>query len=80
MKKSLTLMVLMVATVLFVSGTGLCADVSKGIHIGNAGAFTGNAAAPCMEIFNSAQLAVDEWNAKGGIQGVKIEQIMGARL
>ena len=32
---------------------------------------------PCMEIFNSAQIAVDEWNAKGGIQGVKIEHIMG---
>jgi branched-chain amino acid transport system substrate-binding protein len=77
MKKSFTLLVLMVATVLFVSGTGLCADVSKGIHIGNAGAFTGDAAAPCMEIFNSAQLAVDEWNEKGGIQGVKIEHIMG---
>ena len=53
------------------------ADVKKGIHIGNAGAFTGDAAAPCMEIYNSAQIAVDEWNAKGGIQGIKIEQIMG---
>jgi len=47
------------------------------IHVGNAGAFTGDAAAPCMEIFNSSQIAVDEWNAKGGIKGVKIEHIMG---
>jgi branched-chain amino acid transport system substrate-binding protein len=30
-----------------------------------------------MEIFNSSQLAVDGWNAKGGIQGVKIEHVMG---
>ncbi len=52
-------------------------DVSKGIHVGNAGSFTGDAAAPCMEIFNSSQLAVDEWNARGGIQGIKIEHIMG---
>ena len=52
-------------------------EVSKGIHVGNAGSFTGDAAAPCMEIFNSAQLAVDEWNARGGIQGVTIEHIMG---
>ncbi len=52
-------------------------DVSKGIHVGNAGSFTGDAAAPCMEIFNSAQLAVDEWNARGGIQGITIEHIMG---
>ena len=53
------------------------ADVSKGIRVGNAGSFTGDAAAPCMEIFNSAQIAVDEWNERGGIGGVKIEQIMG---
>jgi branched-chain amino acid transport system substrate-binding protein len=77
MKKRLTGSMVMVAAVLVFYGTGLCADVSKGIHVGNAGAFTGDAAAPCMEIFNSSQLAVDEWNAKGGIQGVKIEHIMG---
>jgi branched-chain amino acid transport system substrate-binding protein len=58
-------------------GAGYCADKPKVIHVGNAGAFTGDAAAPCMEIFNSSQIAVDEWNAKGGIQGIKIEQIMG---
>ena len=52
-------------------------DVSEGIHVGNAGSFTGDAAAPCMEIYNSSQLAVDEWNARGGIQGVQIEHIMG---
>lgn len=63
--------------VLLLSAPGFTADVSKGIHVGNAGSFTGDAAAPCMEIYNSAQIAVDEWNEKGGIQGVKIEQIMG---
>ena len=72
-------------TIIFVSlllvscfvGLGYSADVKKGIRIGNAGAFTGDAAAPCAEIYNSAQIAIDEWNARGGIQGVKIEQIMG---
>jgi len=49
----------------------------KVIRVGNAGAFTGDAAAPCMEIFNSAQVAIDEWNAKGGIKGMKIEHLMG---
>lgn len=63
--------------VLFLIVPGYSADVSMGIHVGNAGAFTGDAAAPCMEIFNSSQLAVDEWNEKGGIQGVKIKHIMG---
>ncbi len=47
------------------------------IHIGDAGAFTGDAASPCMEIFHSAQIALDEWNAKGGIHGVKLKHIMG---
>ena len=47
------------------------------IRVGDAGAFTGDAAAPCMEIYNSAQIAIDEWNAKGGIKGMKIEHPMG---
>ena len=76
MKKGITIGVLFIVTLLL-SAPGYAADVSKGIHVGNAGSFTGDAAAPCMEIFNSAQIAVDEWNARGGIQGVKIEQIMG---
>jgi len=77
MKKVLGISVLFFAWILVLSPTAFAADVKKGIHVGNAGAFTGDAAAPCMEIFNSSQIAVDEWNAKGGIQGVKIEHIMG---
>lgn len=68
---------LLILTISSIAAFGHSADVKKGIHVGNAGAFTGDAAAPCMEIYNSAQIAVDEWNAKGGIQGVKIEHIMG---
>lgn len=72
------LMVLCVAMgVLIFSHTALANPVSEGISVGNAGSFTGDAAAPCMEIFNSSQLAVDEWNARGGIQGVKITHVMG---
>ena len=76
MKKRLSI-VLSLVLILGMAGLGHSADVKKGIHVGNAGAFTGDAAAPCAEIYNSAQIAVDEWNAKGGIQGVKIKQIMG---
>ncbi len=76
MRKSITIIVSLLLALCFV-GYGYSADVKKGIHVGNAGAFTGDAAAPCAEIYNSAQIAIDEWNAKGGIQGVKIEQIMG---
>lgn len=77
MKKPMPLILLLVVTVLFFTGPVQSADVSKEIHVGNAGPFTGDAAAPGMEIFNSAQLAVDEWNERGGIQGVKIEHVMG---
>ena len=76
MRKSIAIMVSVLLVICFV-GIGYGADVKKGIRVGNAGAFTGDAAAPCAEIYNSAQIAIDEWNAKGGIQGVKIEQIMG---
>jgi len=68
---------LSVGVLLSSSQTLFANDVSDGIHVGNAGSFTGDAAAPCMEIFNSSQLAVDEWNARGGIQGVQIKHIMG---
>jgi branched-chain amino acid transport system substrate-binding protein len=77
MKKLLGITAVFSALLLVFTATSFAADVKKGIHIGDAGAFTGDAAAPCMEIFNSAQIAVDEWNEKGGIQGVKIEHIMG---
>jgi branched-chain amino acid transport system substrate-binding protein len=76
MRKSIAIILSVLLVICFV-GIGYGADVKKGIHVGNAGAFTGDAAAPCAEIYNSAQIAVDEWNARGGIQGVKIEQIMG---
>ena len=76
MRKSIAIILSVLLVICFV-GIGYGADVKKGIHVGNAGAFTGDAAAPCAEIYNSAQIAVDEWNAKGGIQGVKIEHIMG---
>jgi len=75
MRKSMGLIFLMIlGLVLWLPGLGHTADV---IRVGNAGAFTGDAAAPCMEIYNSSQIAIDEWNAKGGIKGMKIEQIMG---
>lgn len=77
MKKVKLLFLLVVVAGLFFSSPGYSADVSKGIHVGSTGPFTGDAAAPGMEIFNSTRLAVDEWNERGGIQGVKIKIVMG---
>jgi branched-chain amino acid transport system substrate-binding protein len=75
MKK--TLLILAAVFVLALAQTASANKVSDGISVGDAGSFTGGAAAPCLEIFNSAQLAVDEWNAKGGIKGVQIKHVMG---
>jgi len=77
MRKFILLVFLMVVGVYFFRATGYGAELPKVIRIGNAGAFSGDAAAPCMEIFNSSQIAIDEWNEKGGIQGVKLEHVMG---
>lgn len=77
MKKVKVLFLLVVIAGLFFYSPGYSADVSKGIHVGSTGPFTGDAAAPGMEIFNSTRLAVDEWNERGGIQGVKIKIVMG---
>lgn len=76
MKRGLIILAVM-CLLLTAGGPVTGQDIRNGIHVGNAGSFTGDAAAPCMEIFNSAQIAVDEWNERGGIQGVKIEHIMG---
>jgi branched-chain amino acid transport system substrate-binding protein len=75
--KKLVSAALVLLGILGFASSGLTADAPKVIRVGNAGAFTGDAAAPCMEIFNSSQIAVDEWNAKGGIKGMKIEHVMG---
>jgi branched-chain amino acid transport system substrate-binding protein len=77
MKKSITIIFFMMLGLLLLQPVASFAADQKVIRIGNAGAFTGDAAAPCMEIYNSTQVAIDEWNAKGGIAGLKIEQVMG---
>ena len=66
MRKSIAIIMPILLVLCFV-GYGYSADVKNGIHVGNAGAFTGDAAAPCAEIYNSAQIAVDEWNVRGCI-------------
>ena len=77
MKRFLTFGLTACFIVLFATVPGYGADVSNGLKIGAAGPFTGPAAAPGMEIFNSIKIAIDEKNAAGGINGVKVELLMG---
>jgi branched-chain amino acid transport system substrate-binding protein len=77
MRKFSLITVIAMIMLLALAGTGLAGSVKDGIKLGAIGPFTGAAAAPGMEIFNSIKLAVEERNAKGGIGGVKVELVMG---
>ncbi|MBW2027852.1 MAG: branched-chain amino acid ABC transporter substrate-binding protein [Deltaproteobacteria bacterium] len=77
MKKFIVLGLCACFLVFFTGAPGQGADVSTGLKIGAAGPFTGAAAAPGMEIFNSIKIAIDEKNAAGGIKGVRVKLVMG---
>jgi len=47
------------------------------VRVGIAGPMTGPQAKLGMDFRNGAQIAIDEWNAKGGVLGKKIEVIVG---
>ncbi len=49
----------------------------KVIRIGAAGPMTGDQSKMGIDLRNAAELAVSEWNAKGGVLGRKIELISG---
>ena len=68
---SLVLAVSMVAASL--SGCGAGASSSDTFKIGGIGPITGGAAIYGQAVMNGAQIAVDEINAAGGINGHKIE-------
>ncbi|MBI5640365.1 MAG: branched-chain amino acid ABC transporter substrate-binding protein [Nitrospirae bacterium] len=58
------------------SGLG-CRKKSDVVKIGVAGPMTGDQSKMGMDFKNGVSLAVEEWNAKGGVLGKKIELIIG---
>jgi len=74
MKKLYGLLFLAMAAL--VIGTG-CQKKSEVIKIGVAGPMTGDQSKMGMDFRNGVALAVEEWNAKGGVLGKKIEVIIG---
>ena len=46
------------------------------IKIGLAGAQTGSDGEIGLSMLNGSQVAIDEWNAKGGVLGKKIEPVV----
>jgi branched-chain amino acid transport system substrate-binding protein len=53
-----------------------CQKKEDAINIGMAGAQTGSDAQIGLSMLNGSQIAIDEWNAKGGVLGKKINPIV----
>jgi branched-chain amino acid transport system substrate-binding protein len=85
MRKKRMVLVLLIIMMLFSSmvfATGAQEStaerpVADGIKIAACGAFSGASAASGMEMYNSFELAVDELNEQGGINGVEVELVWG---
>jgi branched-chain amino acid transport system substrate-binding protein len=83
-RKFFLLLSLGVATVLGVAltGCGKSGDTAAApaapatIKIGLAGAMTGSDGEIGMSMLNGSKVAIDEWNAKGGVLGKKIETVV----
>jgi len=63
--------------VLFLIAGAGCAQPSNTIRIAVAGPMTGDQSKQGNDLKNGAELAVEEWNEKGGILGKKIELLIG---
>lgn len=73
MKK--TCLLFLLAGLIAVSGFG-CQKKSDAIKIGVAGPMTGDQSKMGMDFKNGVTLAVEEWNARGGLLGKKIEVVV----
>jgi len=66
---------LVIAASFVVAGCGKGGGDSKSIKIGLAGVLTGGDGQIGASMLNGSQIAIDEWNAKGGVLGKKIESV-----
>ena len=73
MKKLISLVLATVLAATMLVGCGGTADAGNTLKIGGIGPITGGAAVYGNAVKNGAQIAVDEINAAGGINGVQIE-------
>lgn len=79
MKKFVKVLAFVVAVMMTVTCFVSCnknEDKSDELYIGVSGPLTGGAAVYGIAVKNSAQLAVDEINAKGGVNGYKLKFVM----
>jgi branched-chain amino acid transport system substrate-binding protein len=67
---------LVIAASFVVAGCGKSGGDSKSIKIGLAGVLTGGDGQIGASMLNGSQIAIDEWNAKGGVLGKQIEPVV----
>lgn len=73
MKKSLRILSIVLAAMMLVGTLAGCGDSTSGKFVfGGIGPLTGTASTYGQSVRNGAQIAVDEINAAGGVNGVKI--------
>ncbi len=68
---------LMTAAAVLMLATGCTKQDANVIRIGAAGPMTGDQSKMGIDLRNSVELAVAEWNAKGGVLGKRIELLTG---
>ena len=74
MKKLVSVVLLVAMCVCFMAGCGSTDTKGEAVFkLGSCGPITGDAAIYGQAVMNGAQIAVDEINAAGGINGVKVE-------
>ena len=73
MKKIITLALAVLMVVGCCATFAACGDKSETIKIGLSGPLTGGAAVYGKAVANAAQMAVDEINEAGGLNGIKLE-------
>ena len=72
MKKAVRLLAIALAVIMLVSMAGCGEDLTGKIVIGGIGPLTGTASTYGQSVRNGAQIAIDEINAAGGVNGVQL--------
>lgn len=73
MKKTMRLVSLVLAVLMLAVCFASCGDKEEAYFIGATGPLTGDASVYGISVKNGAQLAIDEINEKGGLNGVKFK-------
>ena len=77
MKKTAVIFAVVVASLSIVLGLSGCSKEQGPVKIGAAGPFTGDLSKIGLDSLNAIKMAVDEFNRAGGLDGRKVEVVVG---